>query len=107
MNAVNDGRGPRGGLGGSGIASRSQTGATDGTGSPLAISPAALRNCTAPYPLNTRCLKQIPTATPPQVNLVTSAGTQLAASSTNKTPWLVQSTTCSPGLMSVMRPVTR
>jgi len=70
-NAVNDGGGPRGSLGGSGIVSRSQTGATDGAGSPRAISPAALRNCAAPCPSNTRWLKQIPTANPPQVNLVT------------------------------------
>uniref|UniRef100_J3L1W1 Uncharacterized protein n=1 Tax=Oryza brachyantha TaxID=4533 RepID=J3L1W1_ORYBR len=72
LNAVNDGGGPRGGgLGGSGIASRSHTGATDGAGAPRAISPAAFRNCAAPCPSNTRWLKQIPTAKPPQVNFVT------------------------------------
>ena len=71
LNAVNDGGGPRGSLGGSGIASRSHTGATDGAGSPLASSPAAFRNCAAPCPSNTRWLKQIPTANPPQVNFVT------------------------------------
>uniref|UniRef100_A0A0A9CSQ0 Uncharacterized protein n=1 Tax=Arundo donax TaxID=35708 RepID=A0A0A9CSQ0_ARUDO len=73
LNAVNDGGGPRGSLGGSGIASRSQTGATDGAGSPRASSPAAFRNCAAPWPSNTRWLKQIPTENPPQVNFVTWA----------------------------------
>ncbi|BAS73160.1 Os01g0615400 [Oryza sativa Japonica Group] len=54
LNAVNDGGGPRGGLGGLGMASLAQIGLSDGSGSPLAISPTAFRNWAAPCPSNTK-----------------------------------------------------
>ncbi|OAY82730.1 hypothetical protein ACMD2_01536 [Ananas comosus] len=72
LKAVKAGGGPPLGiLGGSGMALRDQTGTTDGSGRPLAISPTAFMNWATPWPSNTRWLKQMPTAIPPHLNTVT------------------------------------
>ncbi|OAY82786.1 hypothetical protein ACMD2_01542 [Ananas comosus] len=87
LKAVKDGGGPlQGILGGSGMASRDQTGATDGSGRPLAISPTAFRKWAAPWPSNTRWLKQMPTVIPPHLNTSTGRATAISGLAKRRPP---------------------